>query len=245
MSARLPPLLSCLVLLASPAFASAQDHSMHEQNLPPAPQAPPSQSHTAHDERVVAFVELDRLEAFDEGAAWSGHAWFGTDEHRLWVRSEGEGEHGRLASADLELLYARPLSRWWNVGIGLRHDFKPGAAQDFLAVGVQGTAPYKIEVQATAYLGANQAALRAEAAYDTLFTNRWILQSRVEANLYAKDDLDRGVDAGAADLALGFRLRYEITRQFAPYLGVEQVWDFGHWSRTNDTRVVAGIRAWF
>jgi copper resistance protein B len=206
-------------------IARAQDHSMHEQH-------------------VVSFVQFDRLEAFDGGEAWSGHAWIGTDEHRVWIRSEGERENGLLASADLELMYARPLSRWWDVGIGLRHDFKPGEAQDFLAVGVQGTAPYKIEVQATAYLGADQAALRVEAAYDTLFTNRWILQSRVETNLYAKDDASRGIDAGAGDAALGFRLRYEITRQFAPYVGVEQVWDFGR-GNESDTRIVAGLRAWF
>ena len=278
MSARLLPFLSCLLFMASPALAGAQDHSKHGQHVPPAPEAPPSQepkpeappqaepsytpvpepsqadrdaavppseSHAAHDERVVSFVQFDRLEAFDDGAAWSGHAWFGTDEHRLWVRSEGEREDGRLASADLELMYARPLSRWWDIGVGVRHDFKPGESRDFLAVGVQGTAPYKIELQATAYVGADQAALRLEAAYDTLLTNRWILESRVETNLHAKDDAARGIDAGAADAALGFRLRYEITRRFAPYLGVEHAWSFGSSEEENDTRLVAGIRVWF
>ena len=300
MSARLPTLISCVVALAIPALATAQDHTVHQHSAPPAqttapkakpkptpkptpvpesapaleatpapdsvatpspepaytpvPEltqadrdaaAPPSESHAAHDERFISYVQFDRLEAFDGGAAWSGHAWFGTDERRLWVRSEGEREHGRLAAADVEVMFARPLSRWWDVGVGVRHDFKPGQSQDFLAVGVQGTAPYKIEVQATAYLGQDQAALRLEADYDTLFTNRWILQSRVEANLYARDDSRRGIDAGPSDLALGFRLRYEITRQLAPYVGVERAWNFGNGDEASDTRVVAGLRVWF
>jgi len=224
-----------------PAYTPVPDLTQADRDAT----APPSMSHAAHDERVVSFVKFDRLEAFDGGAAWAAHAWFGTDEHRLWVRSEGEHEHGRLTAADVELMYARPLSRWWDVGVGIRHDFKPGESRDFLAVGVQGTAPYKIEVQATAYLGQDQAALRLEADYDTLFTNRWILQSRIEANLYAKDDPDRGIEAGSSDLALGFRLRYEITRQFAPYLGVERAWNFGNGDEANDTRIVAGLRVWF
>ena len=173
------------------------------------------------------------------------HGWLGTDEHRLWVRSEGEHSDGRLAAADLELMVARPLSRWWDVGIGVRHDFEPGGSQDFLAVGVQGTAPYKIEVQATAYLGSDQAALRVEADYDTLFTNRWILQSRAETNIYARDDASRGIQAGQASAALGLRLRYEITRQFAPYVGVEREWTVGSDDAAHDTRIVAGLRVWF
>ena len=251
MNARLLPFLSWVLALAASPLAAAQDHSMHGTPVPEPTQAdreaaaPPSQSHAAHDERFLSFVQFDRFEAFDGGAAWSAHAWFGTDEHRLWVRSEGEREDGRLAAADLELMYGRPLSRWWDVGIGVRHDFKPGPSQDFLAVGVQGTAPYKIEVQATAYLGADQAAFRLEAAYDTLFTNRWILQSRVETNLFAKDDAARGIEAGDADAALGLRLRYEITRQFAPYVGVEHVWNSARDGQSNDTRLVAGIRGWF
>jgi len=227
MSARAWLRAALAAALALPGATLAQDHG------------------GMHEERIQSFVLFDRLEGHQDGAAWAMHAWLGTDEHRLWVRSEGEREDGRLVAADLELMYARPLSRWWDVGVGIRHDFDPGGSQDFLAVGVQGTAPYKIEVQATAYLGTDQAALRLEADYDTLFTNRWILQSRVEANLYARDDAARGIDAGQASTALGLRLRYEITRQFAPYVGLEREWTLGGGDNESDTRLVAGVRAWF
>src|SRR3546814_5589248 len=93
----------------------------------------------------------------------------------LWLRSEGEQVDGRLESADLEVLYGHSFSPWWDVVTGVRHDFKPGGAQDFAAIGVMGLAPYKFEVAATAYLGqGGQTAARLEAEYETLFTNRLI-----------------------------------------------------------------------
>ncbi|UHQ18871.1 copper resistance protein B [Lysobacter sp. KIS68-7] len=219
---------------------------------------PPSHDHPVHDNSVHSFVLFNRLEAFDAdngaGQAWQARAWIGTDTDKLWLRSEGERVDARTQSSDLEVLYGRPVARWWDVVAGVRHDFKPGASQDFAALGIVGMAPYKIEMEATAYLGASgRTAARVEAEYDALFTNRLILQPLVELNFNGKDDPQRHVGSGLSTLEAGLRLRYEIDRKFAPYIGVvyERAYgDTADFRRSagegaGDTRIVAGVRIWF
>lgn len=219
---------------------------------------PPAGGHTVHDNSIQKYVLLDRLEAWNAdpgtGFVWEGQAWIGTDLNRLWLRSEGEQIDGKLESADLEVLYGRSVATWWDVVTGIRHDFKPGASQDFAAIGVVGLAPYKFEVQATAYFGqGGQTAARFEAEYETLLTNRLILQPLVEVNLYGKNDERRGIGSGLSTVEAGLRLRYEFTRKFAPYIGVVRERAFGRTAdfrrldgeAINDTRIVAGLRLWF
>lgn len=219
---------------------------------------PPGVNHPVHDNGIFTYVLFDRLEAWSAdpgtGMAWEGQAWIGTDLNRLWLRSEGEQAGERLESADVEVLYGHSFSPWWDVVAGIRHDFKPGGAQDFAAVGVMGLAPYKFEVAATAYLGqGGQTAARLEAEYETLFTNRLILQERVEANFYGKDDPRRGIGSGLSTFEAGLRLRYEFTRRFAPYVGIVHERAFGgtadlrheEHDSIEDTRIVAGLRLWF
>ncbi|BDU16390.1 copper resistance protein B [Lysobacter auxotrophicus] len=205
-----------------------------------------------------SFVLFDRLEAIDlddgRGEAWEAQAWFGSDIHRLWLRSEGEREHGHTESADLELLYGRSVTPWWDVVAGVKHDFKPGRSRDWAAFGVQGLAPYKFEVSATAYIGEGGAtAATVEAEYEVLLTNRLILQPRVEVEAFGKDDPGRGVGSGLSTVETGLRLRYEVTRRFAPYVGVAWERAYGgtadlrrdEGEAVEDTRLVAGVRLWF
>jgi len=211
------------------------------------------------DDPFVWMVLVDRLEwqgASDDAFAWDAKAWFGHDDNRLWLRSEGKGEaqHGRIEHADIEALWGKPVSPWWDVLFGVRHDFQPGPSQTWAAIGVQGMAPYKFEVQATAYLGeGGQTALQAEVEYDLLLTNRLILQPRVEATAYGRDDAARGIGSGLSEIDVGLRLRYEVRREFAPYIGVEWGRSFdttADYARSadedvEDTRLVAGLRFWF
>lgn len=219
---------------------------------------PPPNDHPVHDSAVHSFVLFNRLEAFDadegNGMEWEGQAWIGTDRNKLWLRSEGERVGGHTEAADIEVLYGRPISPWWDVVAGVRHDFQPGGSQNFAAIGVQGMAPYKFEVEATAYVGeSGQTAASIEAEYETLLTNRLILQPLVEATFHGKDDERRGVGSGLGTVEAGLRLRYEFTRQFAPYIGVVREKAFGRTAdyrreegeAVDDTRVVAGLRIWF
>ena len=215
-------------------------------------------NHAVHDNTIQRYFLIDRLEGFDTddgaGQAWEAQSWIGTDLNKVWLRSEGERAGGHTEAADLEVLYGRAFARWWDVVAGVRHDFKPGDSQDFLAIGVMGLAPYKFEVEATAYLGERgQTAARFEVEYETLLTNRLILQPLVELNLHGKDDPSRGIGSGLSTAEAGVRLRYEFTRQFAPYIGIVHERAFGRTADfrrddgedTSDTRLVAGVRIWF
>jgi len=255
----------------TPVDHSQMDQSQHGQPASAQPRTPVppvtdadraaasfTGGHAAHDDGIHSFVLFDRLEATDgdrgRGQAWEVQAWVGKDIDRLWLRSEGERVEGRTEAANLELLYGRAISPWWDLVAGLRHDFKPGEAQSHAAIGVIGMAPYKFEVEATAYLsGSGELSATLEAEYDTLLTNRLILQWLAEAELQGEDDPARGIGSGLSTIEAGLRLSYEVRREFAPYVGIVRERAFGgtaglrreHGDPVDDTRVVAGVRIWF
>lgn len=211
-----------------------------------------------HASSINTMVLFNRLETWDadhgSGQAWEGSAWIGSDLNRLWLRSEGEREHGQTEASDLEVLYGRSVSPWWDVMAGVKHEFRPGDSRSWAAFGVQGLAPYKFEVSATAYVGeSGQVAATIEAEYELLLTNRLILQPLVEARLSAKDEPEYGNGSGLNTIEAGIRLRYEINRRFAPYVGLVHERAFGGTADyrsaagedVRDTRVVAGVRIWF
>lgn len=268
---------------APPVDASGHGHEPHqlpsvpETSNAPGYQPPPLTDAdraaafpdlTGHDMRAhmdedpfVWMVQFDRLEwqqaERDHALAWDATAWFGYDDNRLWLRSEGKGEppqHGRIEHADIEALWGKPVTPWWDVLVGVRQDFEPGPSQTWAALGVQGMAPYKFEVQATAYLGeSGRTALQIEVEYDVLLTNRLILQPRVEATWHGRDDEERGIGSGLSEVDAGLRLRYEIRREFAPYVGIEWGRSFGDTADfallggedVEDTRFLAGVHFWF
>lgn len=222
------------------AFPDLNDHAMHGESA------------------INSMLLIDQLEVWNAspgaGLGWDAVAWVGSDINRLWLRTEGEYVDSTLESADLELLAGHSVAAWWDFLVGVRHDFKPGPSQTFLAVGVMGLSPYKFETDITAYLGeGGQTAARLQFEYETLFTGRLILQPKLEFNLYGKDDPARGIGSGLSDAELGLRLRYEITRQFAPYFGVAWSKSFGQTAdylrdageETGGVRWVAGFRMWF
>ncbi len=214
--------------------------------------------HMEHASELNHYLLFNRLEVADAehgtGQAWEAQGWIGNDIDRLWLRSEGEREDSHTESADLEVLYGRSVSPWWDVVAGIRQDFKPGDSQTWAAFGVQGLAPYKFEMSATAYIGeSGRTAANVEVEYELLLTNRLILQPLVELEFHGKDDPARGIGSGLSTGEAGLRLRYEFTRQFAPYIGIVHERAFGNTADlrrdegegTEDTRVVAGLRLWF
>ncbi|WP_192985585.1 copper resistance protein B [Pseudomonas sp. EggHat1] len=219
---------------------------------------PPLPGHKVHDSAINSFFLLDQLEYqdADEGStlAWDASGWVGGDINRVWFRSEGERTNGVTEDAELQLLYGRSIGPWWDVVAGVRQDFKPESPQTWAAFGIQGMALYAFEAEATAFVGENgQTAARLEGEYDILLTNRLILQPTAEMNFYGKNDPERGVGSGLANTELGLRLRYEIVRQFAPYIGVSWSRSYGNTADmvrdeggdVDEARFVAGIRMWF
>lgn len=219
---------------------------------------PSSQRPRLSDEHNFGALLVDRLERVHtrdgNAAAYDAQAWFGRDYDRAVVKAEGEVANGKWQEARTELLWGHAVATYWDTQLGIRHDGGEGAARNWLAFGVQGLAPYWFEADAAAYVGDNgRTALRLEAEYELLLTQRFILQPRVEFNLYGKNDPARDIGSGLSNGAAGLRFRYEFTRQFAPYAGIEWAGKFGETAglaraagaHTRETRWVAGVRFWF
>ena len=210
------------------------------------------------DSAPLGMLLVDQLEAFHghdgSGQAWELQGWYGGDADKLWLRSEGERSGGRLEDGDIEALWSHAVAMYWDTTLGMRHDLGEGPSRDWLAAGVQGLAPYWFDVEATLYLGTSgRSAARVRASYDVLFTQRLILQPELEANLYGRRDPARGLGRGLTDVQFGLRLRYEVRREFAPYVGVQFVQRIGGTADLAraagrpvfDRQFVAGLRFWF
>lgn len=218
--------------------------------------APHAMEHASPFNSLVVF---DHLEGWDNahgsGQSWDIDSWFGGDIHRLWLRSEGERSQSRVQDWSADALYGRAISPWWDFVAGVRHDNgRQSPDLTRAAVGFQGMAPYKFEMSAMAYLGGTRKAeLAVEIEYDVLLTNRLILQPVIEASLVADDDPQRGVGKGLSSVEAGLRLRYEITRRFAPYVGFVHERVYGNTAdlhrdagaAASESRWVAGVRLWF
>lgn len=210
------------------------------------------------DEHNFGALLVDRLERVHtrdgNATAYDMQAWFGRNYNRLVVKAEGDVSQGELQEARTELLWGHAIATFWDTQLGMRYDSGAGPDRGWLAFGVQGLAPYWFEVDAAAYVGDNgRTALRLEAEYELLLTQKLVLQPRLEINAYGKNDEVLGIGSGLSDGAAGLRLRYEFTRQFAPYVGVERAGKFGKTAdlariageKTDETRWVAGVRFWF
>jgi len=211
-----------------------------------------------NDDPVNWMVLVDQLEWQDQDGddafQWNLRAWAGRDLNRLLLRAEGHITEGTTEENRVELYWERLVQPRWSLVLGVRQDTAPGPSRTLAGVGIQGLAPWHIELEATAYAGeGGQTALTVEAESDVLITNRLILTPRLEANAYGEDDPANGIGHGLADLSLGLRLRYEVRRQFAPYLGVEWEGNYGETATlrrtagesTRQTSLVAGVRVWF
>ena len=186
---------------------------------------------------------------------WEGEGWIGGDINRLAIKSEGEGAvDGALHRAELQALYSRAIDPWWNLIAGVRHDIRPQPQRSYAAIGIEGLAPYWFEVEAQAFLSdRGDAHLRIEGSYDQRLTQRLILQPAAELNVAAQDVPELGIGAGLSDVELGLRLRYELAREFAPYVGINwerRVGDSARFARAagegaSTTSLVMGLRFWF
>ena len=214
--------------------------------------------HGVHDSAINTYFLMDKLEwqNADDGSAisWDAKGWIGGDIDRLWLRSEGERTNGKTEKAEVQALWGHAISPWWDLVGGVRQDFKPGDPQTWAAFGLQGLALYNFEAEATAFIGENgQSAARLQGDYDILLTNRLILQPTAEFNFYGKNDPQRGVGSGLSESEMGLRLRYEIRREFAPYIGVTWNRSYGktadyardEGADRSEVRLVLGVRMWF
>ena len=179
------------------------------------------------EEPIFTFFQMDQNEIrFDDGGdqtyVWEAQGWAGTDFNKAFLKAKGERElGGGLEAAEVQLLYSRLISTFFDVQIGLRHDFKPSPSRSYAVLGVQGLAPQFFEVDAALFLSDHgDLSARLEAEVELLITQRLVLQPLIEVNLAVQDVDELDIGAGITDIEVGLRLRYEIRREIAPYIGL-------------------------
>jgi copper resistance protein B len=212
-----------------------------------------------HGEIRTSRLLIDRLEARlgdgGDGFAWDAQFWWGGDVDKVWLKTEGEGVFGRAAeSAEAQALWSRAIDPWFDLQLGVRHDFRPDPERTYLVAGIKGLAPYWFEIDGALFLSERgEISARFEGEYDLRLTQRLIAQPRAELELAAQDVPELGIGAGLSTAGLGLRLRYEIVPEFGPYVGVEYERAFGdtaEFRRAADEdaggwALLVGIRAWF
>lgn len=211
-----------------------------------------------HGDYPLLWVQSDRVEVQARhganGYLWDVQGYYGGTTSRFWFKSEGEGSFGgAVEAAEVQALYSRAIAPFWDVQAGLRQDIA-GPDTTYGVVGVQGLAPYMFEVDAALFVShRGDFTARIEAELDQRITQRLIMQPRAEINLAAQDVPRLGIGAGIDKVEIGLRLRYEIIREFAPYIGIEQSWRLGgsaDYARARGedpsvTNYVVGVRFWF
>jgi len=227
---RLPVALCLLLIPGAVAASEGIDHAYHA-------------GHDMAEDPVVAMLMVDRLEAGRQNqltaGAWDARAWIGTDQSRWQLRSEGhDAGSGHSADTTLEVSWLRPVSPWIQLAVGAVRDVQGGLSRNGVAAGLVGVLPYRVNLQSAVWLtDGSHAAVRIELEQDWLLTQRWVLQPRLESRLWS---------SGERSADVGLRLRYEIRRELAPYVGVNYAFsrDISR-SEAGGTQVVAGLRAWF
>jgi len=212
--------------------------------------------HPVMDQGIFAHAIINQNESRWNGTdpeyRWEGQGWVGTDYDKLWIKSEGTVQsNGTVDDGQQQFLYSRAITTYFDLQGGLRSDIDSRPTRNWAALGIQGLAPYFFDLEVTGFAsGEGHLAAKLEASYDLLLTQRLILQPQIELDLYSKADPARLVGAGFSDIDTGLRLRYEFSRNFAPYIGVVYEGQFGQTASfakragesTGDLRFVFGVR---
>jgi len=247
--------LTALIILIAASAANAQ-----EVIDPEATAAVRAHMTKHHGGSALSYVEGERFEYHsnegDPVLLWDAQGFYGGDINKFWVKTEGEYDFSADAfeEAEAQALYSRAVGSFWDLQAGVRHDFAPFEDRTYGVVGVQGLAPYLFEIDAAAFVsGHGDVTARIEAEYELLLTQRLILQPRAELNFALQDIPELETGSGLSTVETGLRLRYEIRREFAPYVGVSwerSLGDTADFARAagEDAGVlsfVAGVRFWF
>lgn len=170
---------------------------------------------------LVDVAELSIGKGGDE-YRWDGQFWYGGDLDRLYVKSEGAGAtDGANDHAEVQALWSRAVDPYFSLQAGVRYDIRPRPNRAYAVLGVQGVAPYWIDLEAHLFLSNRGELLgRIKLSHDMRLTQRLVLQPRVEAEFSAQRLPFAEMGAGLSNAELGLRLRYEIKRELAPYIGI-------------------------
>lgn len=209
------------------------------------------------DDPLLIYAIADELETDDSNnnaVSWNAQAWVGDGLRKFWLKTEGERSHGETERVEIQALYSKAISTYWDIQAGLRHDAEPGPTQDWAVIGLQGLIPYFFEMDAALFVGdSGDTAFRFNAEYEILLTQKLILRPEIEIDFFGQSIREINKGSGLAESELRLVLRYEIRREFAPYIGIRHSQLYGrtadfanaNGAESKDTILVMGIRLWF
>lgn len=209
-------------------------------------------------------VQVDQIEGRwgdeENRLHWDLEGWVGGDTNRFWYRSEGDKRTSGPSGGEFEVqaLYSRHVAPFWDLQVGLDRSETFGSGTDHqrtrAVIGFDGLAPYWFEAEPQLLIGdGGDISARFTTTMDLFITQRLIAQPRFEINPATHDDTDFGIKSGVNNIELGLRLRYEIRREFAPYVGVSWIRKLGktedlardEGEEYRDLSFVLGARLWF
>ncbi len=204
------------------------------------------------DDPLRTMLLMDRFELLNNSEntrAWEGSFYIGYDIDKLYLYSDGEATSDGLERSQNDIVYSRAIAPFWDAQIGLAYDKNANASKTWGEIAISGLAPYWFETRAALLVnGDGNVGLRLDAEYEALLTQKLILTASLEADFYSKDDESLQIGSGLSNIEAGLRLRYEIKREFAPYIGVTWEKNFGttyDYNPLNETNFLVGVRFWF
>jgi copper resistance protein B len=230
-----------------------------EQLMKPLP--PPVEDSLLHGFLLTELLEYRANSAGPNAFVWDFVGWFGGDYNRLWVKTEGRQDlsDGNRGEGDLQLLYGRLIAPFWDLQLGVREKFNLGSGlrdntRTYAVIGLQGLAPGNFDVEPAIYVSdRGEVSAELTVSADLYLTQRLVLQPRFQGEVSVQGDDRFGTGSGVAETDIGLRLRYEIRREIAPYIGVSWLKQYGETARisrqqgeTSDTvALVLGLRLWW
>ncbi|WP_193110833.1 copper resistance protein B [Sulfurimonas paralvinellae] len=180
---------------------------------------------------------------------WDTYGYIGYDLNKIYIYSEGEKVDNASADSENQLLYSRAIAPFWDIQAGVDYDIAGSEHKTWAVVALSGLAPYFFETRVALLFGDNgNVGLRIDLEYEALITQKLILTPKFTLDAYSKDVPTMEYGSGVSNITFGARLRYEIKREFAPYIGVEWSKNYGNtgkFSPLDEAYVTGGIRFWF
>jgi copper resistance protein B len=191
---------------------------------------------------------------------WDIVGWRGGDVNRIWFKSEGNQPAlaRSTGNSDVQVLYGKLVSPFFDFQTGVRVEQRNfggrNSARASAVVTLQGLAPNNFNIEPSIFLYQDgQIAGRFTGTYDLYLSQRLILQPRLETEVALQNREKLGSGSGLNDVELGLRLRYEIRREFAPYIGISSTRSYGVTAgylrrggeATSKATLVAGVQMWF
>ena len=219
--------------------------------------APPAQP---HGDQIFTYLQAEQLEYRiaqngSDTLAWDVRGWAGGDYNRIWFKTQGDdGIDGPVENAEVQLRYSRLVTPFWDLAVGARYDVQPDPSRAYAVFALHGLGPYLYEVDADLFVSEEgDVSARLEVEYPILITQRLILQPSFELDFAVQEVKELRVGPGLSQVEVGLRLRYEIVRELAPYIGF--VWERkvgrtadlakGGGEEFDTPAFVAGLRFWF